>query len=428
MKYFIQPSTLSGAITIPPSKSHTLRAILFASLADGESVIENILLSPDTNAMMNACRLFGAEIIQHQQKLLIKGVAGKPQTPNNIIDAGNSGQVLRFVAAIAALLPDYTVLTGDLSLRSNRPIQDLLQALQQLNVTAISTRQNGFAPIIIKGPMHGTVTMLDGQDSQPVSALLMASAFAKQAITINVLYPGETPWIDVTLDWFKRLGISYQQNNYRQYQLFGNANYKGFNYTVPGDFSSAAFPLVAALITRSRIILNNLDMKDSQGDKTIVYFLQQIGAKIEIDEVNKKLYVMSTANYTGTRIDVNKFIDALPILAVMACFANSETYLYGAAIARQKESNRLATITQELKKMGAKIIEHDDGLIVQPSNLKAAQVESHHDHRIAMALAIAGLAANGETVLKNPRCISKSYPYFLEHMQQLGASIQVKNA
>ena len=170
MLYRVRPSRLQGGITIPPSKSHTLRAILFATMAHGQSVIRNYLPSPDTQAMLRACTLLGAKFEVEKESLRIDGVGGLPSTPADVIDAGNSGQVLRFVAAVAALTSGYTVLTGDESIRTLRPVQPLLEGLSGLGVLAVSTQGNGSAPIIVKGPMLGGMTRLDGADSQPVSA------------------------------------------------------------------------------------------------------------------------------------------------------------------------------------------------------------------------------------------------------------------
>lgn len=423
MQYRIKPSRLHGCITIPPSKSHTLRAILFATMARGQSVIRNYLPSPDTQAMIRACTLLGAQIGVEQEALRIVGVAGKPNTPPDVIDAGNSGQVLRFVAAIAALTSGYTVVTGDESIRTLRPVQPLLEGLSALGVLAVSTQGNGSAPIIVKGPMIGGTTQLDGADSQPVSALLIAAAFAKQTTVIRVTNPGEKPWVDLTLDWLRRLGIVYQREGYTEYTLFGNADYAGFDYTVPGDFSSCAFPLVAAVITGSAVSLHNLDMQDVQGDKALIGILQDLGADIEIDAEKHALHLRPTAAVQGKTIDVNQCIDALPILAVLACFATEPTTLTGAAIARKKESDRISAMTQALQAMGATIVEADDGMEITPTPLVGAVVPSFADHRIAMALAVAGLAAQGETVIDNTACVAKSYPDFLASMQQLGADM-----
>lgn len=423
MQYQIRSSCLQGAITIPASKSHTLRAILFASMARGRSLIRQYLPSPDTQAMIQACELLGARITSTADQLIIVGTGGKPSIPTRMIDAGNSGLVLRFGAAIAALTPGYTMLTGDKSICTRRPVLPLLEGLTSLGVLAESVQSNGFAPIVIKGPMQGGVTYLDGEDSQPVSALLIAAAFAPEPTVIHVSNPGEKPWIDVTLDWLQRLGIAYQRQGYTQYTVAGNTQYAGFDYSVPGDFSSCAFPLVAALITGSDLVLHNMDMQDIQGDKALIQTLQDMGADIVIDPGSRSLHVKPSTGLVGKHIDVNHYIDAVPILAVLACFVQGETVLTGAAIARKKESDRLSAITQALQAMGASIEELPDGLKISPAPLIGASVSSFSDHRIAMALAVAGLAASGQTVIDNTACIAKTYPNFLTEMQQLGADM-----
>ncbi len=424
MQYRIKASTLKGSIIIPPSKSHSLRAILFASLADGESKIYNVLNSPDTRAMIHACELLGANININGNDLIIQGMAGKPQKPSNIIDAGNSGQVLRFIASITALSSGYSIITGDHSIRNNRPIRPLLNGLNQLNAFSVSTKEDGYAPIIIKGPLQAGEANIEGEDSQPVSALLIASAFLLGETNIHVTNPGEKPWIDLTLSWFDRLGIRYEKYGYTHYKVMGNSSYPGFEYTVPGDFSSSAFPLAAALITHSEITLNNIDMNDCQGDKLIIPVLEKMGARFLINSEQKTLSIQKSCHLKGISVDINDFIDALPILAVLGCFAEGKTQLRGAAIARKKECDRLSAITQELKKMGAEIFELPDGLIIQTSRLKAAEVDSHCDHRIALSLSVAALTIEKETLINNVQCIFKSYPDFVASFQQLGAFVE----
>jgi len=413
MHYTINPtSKLKGTLRIPASKSHTLRAILFASLATGKSIIHNYLASPDTHAMIKACELLGAKITIEDESIILIGTAGKPHTPDDIIDVGNSGLVLRFIAAVSALTNGTTVLTGDQSIRSNRPMQPLLDGLNQLKVSAISTKNDGHAPIIIKGPLVPGTTTLAGEDSQPVSALLIACAFAESESKIFVENPGEKPWIDLTFSWFDRLRIQYHRKGYSEYQVAGRAHYPGFEYTVPGDFSSAAFPLVAALITQSELKLNLIDMKDVQGDKAIIPLLEKMGARFEIGD--NFIIVKKSPTLKGMSIDANDFIDAVPILAVLACFASGETRITNAAIARKKESDRLSAITLELTKMGAIISEVEDGLIIQNSPLKGTHVDSHKDHRIALALSVAALGATGETRVNDTDCVAKTYPGFIE--------------
>jgi len=422
-RYCIKYAALSGKLAPPPSKSHTLRAILFASLAKGTSCIRNYLTSPDTQAMITACRQLGAEIQQADAHLQIKGVAGQPQCPADVIDAGNSGQVLRFFGAVASLVDGYTVITGDHSIRFNRLLVPLMQGLSGLGVQCISTKGDGHAPLIVKGPMSPGHTRLEGADSQPVSGLLIAAAFLKGETVITVKNPGEIPWVKLTLDWFDRLGITYTHTpDFDGYTVIGGECPSGFDYTVPSDFSSLAYPLVAALITRSTITITGLDRADSQGDKKIIDVLSTMGADFCCEGTS--LLVKSSDQLVGCDIDVNDFIDALPILAVLGCYAKGTTRLLNAGIARCKESDRLAAIAEELRKMGAYIDVQPDSLAVQATPLTAADMVSHSDHRIALSLAVAAMGVpTGTSTIEGVGCVAKSYPDFVGAMQSLGADI-----
>lgn len=424
-KFHISPSILQGSITIPSSKSQTLRAIFFALMAKGTSQIHKYLPSPDTYAMLRAVEMLGVKIQQTDTTLRIEGTNHKLKSPKNVIDAGNSGLVLRFIGALVSLLPTYTVITGDSSIRCLRPIQPLLSALQYLRADARSIYSNGFAPISVRGPLAPGNTKLCGRDSQPVSALLMTTCFLEGQSRIQVTNPGEKPWVDLTLVWLKKLGAKVEHRNHEEYWISGKTQYEGFEYTVPGDWSSAAFPIAAALLTRSEIVLDNLDLTDPQGDRQIIQCLLLMGAHIEIDSNNKKVIMKKTTYLKGIDIDVNNFVDAIAILAVIGCFAEGKTRLYNAQIARHKESDRISAITQELKKMGANIEEKEDGLIIYPSSLKAAKLYSHKDHRIAMALSVAALVAKGTSLIDDVECIAKTYPSFINDFRHLGAKIKL---
>jgi 3-phosphoshikimate 1-carboxyvinyltransferase len=423
-KFHIRPSSVKGSITIPPSKSHTLRAILFAALANGDSEIRNFLHSPDATAMIEAMRLFGASIEITADHLRVCGLNGKLTRAENIIDSGNSGQVLRFVGALAGLSSSYTILTGDHSIRHHRPVKPLLEAMTQLGAFAVSARLDGYAPIIIKGPMQPGHTQLSGEDSQPVSGMLIAASLLPGQTTIEVSNAGEHPWIDLTLHWLNKFGIEISHQNYTRYTVPGSARIDGFSLAIPGDFSSAAFPIAAALITNSELTLRNIDMQDCQGDKKLIEVLQQMGANIAIDDADKTLHVRKNSQLKGQRIDVNAFIDATPILAVIGCFADGTTEITNASIARKKESDRLHAMATELKKMGAAIVEKPDGLIISHSPLHGAELSSWRDHRIAMSLSIAALGAKGETVIEGVECIAKTYPSFSHDFRSLGAAIE----
>jgi 3-phosphoshikimate 1-carboxyvinyltransferase len=422
-QYLVKETTLSGKIVIPSSKSHTMRSILFGTLGNGKSIIHRYLPSSDTQAMIEACRLFGATINVTLEYIEIEGVKGIIQYAKDIIHAGNSGIVLRFCSALGALGFHPIVITGDHSIKHCRPMQTLLDALSQLKVSATSMRGDGFAPIIVHGPIQPGKITISGEDSQPVSALLIASAFAKGPIDICVKNPGERPWVALTLKWFDKLRIPYENKAYKDFRLLGNARYPGFEYTVPGDFSSAAFPIAAALVTRSEITIENLDMADSQGDKALISVFQKMGADIIIEEHSKILRVRKSSSLFGITIDINNFIDAITILAVVACFAEGKTVIYNGAIAKQKECNRIQCIATELKKMGANITESEDGLEIRQSSLKGAEVQSYNDHRMAMSLVVAALGAEGKTVISSIECISKTFPTFMRDFNMLGANI-----
>jgi len=423
--YQVQKSEVTGSISVPASKSHTLRAILFASLAKGKSVIREYLLSTDAESMISACKLLGANITIFPNRIEIDGIAGNVTVVEDVIHSGNSGIVLRFISAIAALSPNYTVITGDYSIRHQRPILPLLDSLSQLGVFVASARGDGFAPVIIRGPMQSGHVTIDGLDSQPVSALMIAATFVEGETHIHVKNAGEKPWILLTLHWFDYLGIPYENHDFTHYKITGKHCYTGFDYTVPGDFSSAAFPIAAALVTNSELTINNMDMNDIQGDKQLIYTLQEMGGRIEINAEAKSLTVRRGSKLQGREIDINTFIDAITILAVVACYSEGETRITNAAVARNKECDRIHAIATELKKMGADITELPDSLIIKRSFLKGADVFSHHDHRMAMSLMVAALGAEGETKINNAECVAKTFPNVAEAFQALGAKIEI---
>ncbi len=371
--------------------------------------------------MIRACQMLGAQIEQLPDALHIHGVAGKPRTPADVIDAGNSGIVLRLVGAVAALSNGYAILTGDESIRTRRVIQPLLDGLTGLGAFAVSAPGEGRAPILVRGPLRPGVTHLVGHDSQPVTALLIAASLLPASSEIYVTDPGEKPWIEMTLSWLKRMGATYEHRDYVWYKLTGGTRFKAFDYSVPGDFSSAAFPLVAAALSDSEVTVEGLDMADVQGDKRIVTLLQEMGADVCVEGL--RVTVRGGRRLRGMTIDVNDCIDALPILAVVGCVAEGETRLVNGSVARCKESDRITAVSTQLGAMGAYISELADGLVLRPTLLRGACVESYGDHRMAMSLAIAGLIASGETQINNVDCVRKSYPGFVDDLRCLGASL-----
>ena len=408
-------------IYAPSSKSQSIRAILFASLADGTSKITNVLWSRDIKSMIDACKQLGAKFEYNGKSLIITGCANHLRLPDDVIDAGNSGLVLRLIGAIASLIEGYTIITGDQSIRYRRPITDLIFAIEQLGANAYASKQDGYAPLIVKGVIKPGKVIMDGADSQPVSAMLIALSMLAGKSEIHVENPGELPWIELTLSWLARFGAKIINNSFKSYIIHGPCRFQAFTYNVPGDFSSIAFPVAAAILQKVPLKIKGLDFHDPQGDKILFDYLRSAGASIEYAD-NDSLIIQPSSNLRGMELDVNQCIDALPILDVLACFASSNSRFYNAGIARFKESNRLAAITDELKKMQANIIATDDSITVIPAKLQPALVKSHNDHRIAMALYVAAKACGYNPKIDNIDCIQKTYPNFLEHMQVISQS------
>lgn len=422
MKFIVKPSKISGSVSIPGSKSHTIRALVFALLADGESVIEEPLVSSDTESCLGMIRHFGAGVETEGRLWRVKGKGGVPDVPADVVDIGNSGTSLYIGMGLAALADGYSVFTGDGQIR-NRPADALLKSIPDLGGEAFSTRGNNKPPVVIRGRIKGGETSVEAVTSQYLTSLLIAAPLASGDTVINVPLLNEVPYVKMTLDWLDRLGIKYENRDYRKFIIEGNQKYKSFRGYIPADFSSGTFFLAAAAITGAELELRGLDFNDSQGDKEVVNILRKMGA--EVDTGNMKINIRG-GRLSGGEFDLNAIPDSLPALAVAGCFAKGETRLVNVAQARLKETDRIAVMCSELKKMGADIEERADGLIIRESGLKGAKVDGHHDHRVAMALSVAGLAADGETRIDTAESVSVTFPNFFNLMKSINADINKK--
>jgi len=415
----IEKSAINGAVDMPASKSHTVRAAFFGALADGISHVKSPLISRDTLAALSTIRAFGARVAESEGLWVIEGVGGKPSVPENVIDVGNSGTTLYIGLPVAALADGYTVFTGDEQIR-RRPAGSLLDALCSLGAHALSTRANGCPPAVVKGPMKGGRATVNALTSQYVTGLLIAGACAEGPVEVFLESVVEKPYIEMTLGWLASQGVAYECEDFVRFKVPGGHVYKPFERRIPGDFSSATFFLVAAAIAGGKLNLEGLDMEDTQGDKAVVDYLRQMGANIKITDTG---LVVEGSDLEGAELDLNATPDALPAMAVAGCFANGKTRLVNVAQARVKETDRIAVMTKELGKMGAKITEMDDGLEIKGVPLQGAAVDGHDDHRIVMALAVAGLAAKGQTIISGAEAADVTFPDFKELMLSAGAKI-----
>ncbi len=430
MKLITQKSTLKGTARIPGSKSHTIRAIAFASLATSTSKIYSPLISNDTQSAIDLYTSLGAEIKQEQIEnvtiWIIKGFAGSPALPDNIIDVKNSGTTLRIGLGSACLIEKgYTILTGDEQIRK-RPSGPLIKSLNDLGATVFSSRENDLPPFIVKGKLKGGTTSLEAVSSQYLSSLLINSPFAEGDTEINVTLLNEKPYVEMTLDWLNRMTIKYDSSpDLMHFKIPGGQKINGFEYTVPSDWSSATFFLCAACLCGENVTIEGLDINDTQGDKAVLNYLMQMGAdiKTEADRI-----IINRSELKGVELDLNATPDALPALTVTACFANGKSKFYNVPQARIKETDRITVMKEELTKLGGKVNELPDGLEVEGTELTGGIVDGRKDHRVIMALSIAGLLTDEPVTVTNADAVSVTFPEFPTLMQSLGANLQVETS
>jgi 3-phosphoshikimate 1-carboxyvinyltransferase len=420
MKFIVTRSNMKGTVTIPGSKSHTIRSIFIASLADGRSLIRAPLLSLDTESAIRVCRALGAEIISGKNQLEVIGFGGQPSTPENVIDVGNSGTTLRLGVSTACLCEGYSLFTGDEQIRS-RPMDPLLTALNNLGARVISARGNGKAPLVVKGRVLGGKTELQAVSSQYLSSLLINAPLFEQDTEIILTELYEIPYVDITLWWLDEQGIRYEREGYERFLIPGNQSYHSFEKTIPGDFSSASFFLVLGALSEEGIRLKNLLITDPQGDKRVIEILKYMGAVVK---VNHDIITVKAGELKGRKIDMNDIPDALPVMAVAGCLAEGTTQLCNVPQARLKETDRISVMCRELSKMGADITEKENGLVINKSRLKAASLTGYKDHRVVMALAVAGLQVEGETTIDTAESAEVTFPNFFELIGQCQGNIK----
>ena len=425
MNFVCRQSRLHGSVTIPGSKSHTIRAVAFASLAYGESRIDAPLDSGDTRSAVRAFSAFGAKIECRPDVWIVQGTGGKLHTPDDVIDVGNSGTTLNIALGTAALVREgMTVLTGDHQIR-RRPSGPLINSLNDLGAKAWSFQRNDCPPIHVRGRLKGGTTSIECKSSQYLTSLLMCTPLADSNTTIHVPVLEEKPYVEMTLDWLARQNIQLEHSELAEFHIPGRQSYRPFYRRVPADFSSATFFLCAGAVGDNDVIVEGLDLADPQGDKAVLDYLKEMGARVDVQPDGG--IRVRPGRLKGCRLDLNATPDALPMMAVLACFAEGRTTLANVAHARIKETDRIATMRQELTKLGGKATELPDGLVIEGTKLTGGEVDGHHDHRIAMALAVAGCSIPGETTVRTAESATITFPTFLECMRSIGADISTSD-
>jgi len=422
VNFVCRRSQLRGDVTIPGSKSHTIRAVAYASLAAGESRIEAPLDSGDARSAVRAFVAFGAKIECRPDVWIVNGTGGELRAPADVVDVGNSGTTLNIALGSAALVRQgQTVLTGDRQIQ-RRPSGPLIASLNDLGASVQSSRGNGCPPITVRGRLKGGTTSIECKSSQYLTSLLINTPLADGDTTIRVPVLEEKPYVEMTLDWLARLQIQLERDDLREFRVPGRQSYRAFQRRIPADFSSATFFLCAGVLGDNDVTVHGLDLRDPQGDKAVIDYLKQMGARVDLQPDGS--IRVQPGSLKGCRIDLNATPDALPMMAVVACFAAGKTTLANVAHARIKETDRIATMQRELTKLGARVTELPDGLAIEGTNLTGAEVDGHHDHRIAMALAVAGCSIPGETVVRTAESATVTFPTFLDCLRKIGAEIE----
>jgi 3-phosphoshikimate 1-carboxyvinyltransferase len=416
----VEKSKISGEVNCPSNKSYTHRGIFLASLAGNNSKVENILLSADTKATIEACRKFGA-IIEVDNSTLVVKESIKIGTKVPEINTENSGTTIRIAIGIASLFSEKITLTGDSSIQK-RPMQPLLDALSSIGAKCNS--KDGNPPVTIEGSVSGGEIKIPGNlSSQFISSLLISAPLTQKGINLSI--EGDLvskPYLDATIATMRKFGVTVQTLiPYKKYNISPQI-YKNTTFTVPIDFSSLALLLSFTVLNGNNVIIKGSIGNLPQGDEAFIDFLEQLGVSVIIS--NDEIKVKSPDKLKGGVFDLRNSPDLLPPLAILSLISSEPIEIVNVKHARLKETDRIAILSRELPKIGINVEEKEDGLILESSgNLRSAELNSENDHRLFMAFCIAGTYI-GDCVVTDSKSVEVSYPSFIQEMNRLGAKIQ----
>lgn len=423
----IYPSKLKGEVKIPPSKSMAHRAIICAALSDGLCIIENIDYSDDIIATIDAMNSLGSKIVKHKDYIEVIGAYGSDEKPQEtrIIDCNESGSTLRFLVPISLLFKGSSKFIGRGNL-GKRPLTTYYNIFERQGIEY--SYEEGNLNLVINGELNpGTFEVEGNVSSQFITGLLFTLPLLKEDSKIIITTEMESKgYIDLTLRAMSDFGVEIINNNYREFIIKGNQKYKARNYRVEGDYSQAAFFLCADSLGND-VLCKDLDLNSLQGDKEVIDILERMNLVFNANDIGVK--GTTNGELASTVIDGSQCPDIIPVLTSVAALTKGTTEIINAGRLRIKECDRLAAVTSELNKLGAKIIEKEDGLVVTGVEKLQGGVEvwSHKDHRIAMTLAIASTRCEEPIVIKDYECIAKSYPNFFEDFKALGGNVHEWN-
>jgi len=413
------PAQVRGRVTAPSSKSMTHRMTILGALAEGRTTIRRPLVCDDTLATLNAVKMLGAKVKAGEDEWIVEG--GSLEAPGEAIHCGESGTTLRLMTAVCAFTDGCVTLTTGPSL-SRRPMRPLLDALNSLGVDA--NGEAGYPPITVcgKGGISGGEAMLPGHvSSQFVSALLLVSPMTMSPLTIRVTTPLQSwPYVEMTMDAMESFGVKASASPGRDMFTAPTEKYRASKVNVEGDWSSASY-LLAAGALGGEVTVENLDADSSQADTAILDILSRMGAELTVkgDDV-----ICSRGQLKAVKADFSDYPDLFPIVSALCSVAEGTSELTGLGRLRLKESDRVAAMAEGLTRMGANVAEDDGVVKITGGTMRGAELNPYNDHRIAMSLGILALAAEGDTVILDAGCVTKSYPGFWDHLERLGVKIR----
>ena len=404
---------IDAVVRLPGSKSYTNRALIVAALAVGQSILKGALDSDDTRYMLAALQSLGIAARRHpdDSSIHVEGAAGQIRAQHGDLFIGNAGTAARFLTALVALGTGTYRIDG-IARMHERPIGPLLGALRQLGVSAHSERDNDCPPIqiISHGISGGTVNIDGGVSSQFISALMLIGPCTLRGIELNIV--GDLvskPYIDLSIAIMSSFEVSVENEDYRRIVIPGDQNYRGRSYAIEPDASSASYFLAAAAVTGGRVRIEALGRKSVQGDLGLVSILERMGCAVTWGDDYVEL--KGPSSLAGIDIDMGGLSDVAQTLAAIAPFANGAVKIRGVGHIRNKETDRVTAVTNELRRLGASVVERPDGWDISPSVLSGAVVETYDDHRMAMSFAVTGLKTRGIQIA-NPSCVAKTFPDF----------------
>ncbi|AJA49868.1 3-phosphoshikimate 1-carboxyvinyltransferase [Clostridium pasteurianum DSM 525 = ATCC 6013] len=419
----ITPSKLQGEVTIPPSKSLSHRAIIAAGFSKGKSVVENVMFSEDIVTTCNAMEALGVKIdkVKEADNIYTLKIEGNSDLKllKREIDCSESGSSLRFFIPICLAEKNDVVFTGRGKLVS-RPLDQYYKIFDKQGIEY--SNNNGMLPLNVHGKISPGEFTIDGDvSSQFITGLMFTLPLLEgdSKIIINKTLESKG-YLDLTMDILEKASIEIVNRDYKEFLIKGNQQYNSKDYRVEGDFSQAAFWLVAGVIG-GKIDCLDLNSSSRQGDKEVIDIIKRMEGSL----INgSSSIVAKTSNTKATVIDASQCPDIIPVLAVLAAVSEGTTEIINAGRLRIKESDRLTAITTELNKLGADLEEKEEGLIIRgKKELTGGEVESWNDHRIAMALAVASIRCTDEVTIKDSGCVKKSYPTFWEDFKKLGGNV-----